>query len=181
MPDQSPASAPTPPQPPPRWTPYAVIGLLALVAGWVLRLIYEVDPEAVKLLSDRELVQALADSRTGLRVGDGLLLLGGSLLGWSPPLPSLRGGGGSGGSSIGTGLGVGIVLGTAALTAGCLAREVRAEHDAQVDWTPRPECRFEAFADGESVFTLTAPTSCEPPPNICPAPPAPTPTPEPEQ
>lgn len=61
---------------------------------------------------------------------------------------------------------------------GCLAREVRAERDAQVDWTPRPECRFEAFADGESVFKLTAPTSCEPPPNVCPAP---EPAPEPEQ
>lgn len=61
---------------------------------------------------------------------------------------------------------------------GCLARQVRAEHDAQVDWTPRPQCRFEAFADGESVFTLTAPTACEPPPNVCPAPPAPTPEPE---
>lgn len=66
----------------------------------------------------------------------------------------------------------------AASLGGCLAREVRAERDAQVDWTPRPECRFEAFADGESVFTLSAPTACEPPPNVCPAP---APTPEPEQ
>ena len=175
MPDQS------PPPPPTRWTPFAVFGLLALIAGWALRLIYEVEPEAVRLLSPEALAAALAESRTGLRVGDGLLLLGGSLLGWSPPLPGIRGGGGgSGGSSIGTGLGVGIVLGTSALMAGCLAREVRAEHDAQVDWTPRPSCRFEAFADGESVFTLTAPTSCEPPKNICPSPP-PEPAPEPEQ
>jgi hypothetical protein len=69
-------------------------------------------------------------------------------------------------------------------SAGCLAREVRAEHEANIDWQARPTCRFEAFADGESVFTLTGPNTCDPPPDLCPVPeaePAPTPTPpEPE-
>lgn len=184
MPDQS-ASQPPTPTPPSRWTPANVLALVALCAGWLLSLVFELDPEDVRTLTPEAFAAALAESRTWVRVGNGLMTLAATLLGWSIPLPSLRGGGhggsgGSGGSSIGTGLGVGIVLVSASLLAGCLAREVRAEHDAQVDWQPRPTCRFEAFADGESVFTLTAPTSCEPPPNVCPAP-QPEPAPEPEQ
>lgn len=184
MPDQS---QPPTPAPPSRWTPANVFGLLALLSGWLLTLYFELDPEDVRTLSSEAFAAALAESRTWVRVGNGLMTLAATLLGWSIPLPSLRGGGrggsggGSGGSSIGTGLGVGMVLVATSMLSGCLAREVRAEHDAQVDWQPRPTCRFEAFADGERAFLMTGPNTCEPDPDICPVVPPPEPEPAPPE
>lgn len=53
---------------------------------------------------------------------------------------------------------------------GCLARQVRAEHSIDVDWRPRPTCRIETFADGESVQVIEGDMACDPPPDLCPAP-----------
>jgi len=153
----------TVPVPPSRWTPYAVIGLLALVAGWIVRLIYEVDPEAVVLMSPADLASAIAESRTGIRLGDGLLLLGGSLLGWSPALPGLTGGGGrpGAGGSIGTGLGVGLVLASAAVATGCAPRHVVAETSVEVVIKRGPPCRISVHADGELVGRVDWSKWCE--------------------
>lgn len=160
MPDQSPPAQPPTTAPPSRWTPQAVIGLLCLVAGVILRLAFEVDEGLAKTLTDTELAKALAEARTGLRIGDGLLLLGGSLLGWAPPLPALRlpGGGGSGPT---TGLTVGLVLGTGAMLAGCAPRHVVAEQSVDVEIRRGPPCLIRVLADGELVARVDWSKRCE--------------------
>jgi hypothetical protein len=128
-------------------------------------LVYEVEPEAASMLSPQQLAAALAEARTGLRVGDGLLLLGGSLLGWSPPLPSLRGG--SSGGGIGTGLSVGLVLGTGALVAGCAGGTVRADRAwaelADHPNEPPPACKLTLYVDGEQAGPTIYARRCEKP------------------
>lgn len=127
-----------------RWTPQAVIGLLCLVAATVVR----------RLVNEPDLA-------------DGLMLLGGSLLGWAAPLPPVKPGGhGPGGS--GTGLIVGVVLGALAMLApGCGAAQVRAEESVQFQRRPGPTCYVRTVVDGEIVQELEAPFTCVPPPEFC--------------
>ncbi len=138
----------------PRWTPQAVIGLLCLVAATVLR--------------------RLLDDDTGRDVADGLMLLGGSLIGWAPALPPVKppsGSGGSGPSNTITGLVVGLVLGMLAMLApGCLAREVRAEESVTWQRAPGPTCYVRLQVDGETAIEVEAPFACVPPPAFCGAP-----------
>lgn len=61
----------TPATPPPgRWSPAAVFGILCFIGAIVTR-------------------RALTDPAIGSDIADGLWMLGGALLGWSPPLPSV--------------------------------------------------------------------------------------------
>lgn len=132
--DQS--TPPTPPPPPPsRWTPQAVIGLLCLVAASVLR--------------------RVLDDDTGRDLADALMFLGGSLVGWAPPLPAVKPTGGKGGGGT-TGLLVGCILASLAMLApGCgtverngdvLAFQLRPDPER-----PRPACLYRLTVDGELV------------------------------
>lgn len=103
----TPAPAPAPAQPPSRWTPQAIIGLLCLVAATVLR--------------------RVLDGDTGRDVADGLMFLGGSLVGWAPSLPPIKPPDGKGGGGT-TGLLVGAILASLAMLApGCASREVNGD------------------------------------------------------
>lgn len=121
----------------PRWTPQAVIGLLCLVAATVLR--------------------RLLDDDTGRDVADGLMLLGGILVGWAPALPPVKPpSGGSGPGNAATGLIVGAVLGLLSILApGCASTErdgdtlqVRLRDDPQ---RAKPACLYRIGLDGELI------------------------------
>lgn len=119
-----------------RWTPQAVIGLLCLVAATVLR--------------------RLLDDDTGRDVADGLMLLGGSLVGWAPALPPVKPPGGNGPGNAATGLIVGGLLGLLSMIApGCASTEVNGERIryALRDDPARaaPACLYRVTVDGELV------------------------------
>lgn len=118
-----------------RWTPQAVIGLLCLVAATVLR--------------------RVLDDDTGRDVADGLMLLGGSLIGWAPALPPVKPGGHGPGNAA-TGLIVGSVLGLLSMIApGCASTERNGERIGYVlrDDPGRapPACLYRVTVDGELV------------------------------
>lgn len=135
-----------------RWTPQAVIGLLCLVAATILR--------------------RVLDDAMGRDVGDGLMMLGGALIGWAPALPPIKPpGGGSGPGSPGTGIIVGLALGAAAMLApGCGAAQVRADESVVWQRRPGPDCYVRLLVDGEEAITVEAPFACSPPPEFCAAP-----------
>ena len=96
------------PAPPSKWTHQAVIGLLCLVAATVLR--------------------RVLDGDAGRDVADGLMFLGGSLVGWAPSLPPIRPPDGKGGGGGTTGLLIGCILASLAMLApGCASREVNGD------------------------------------------------------
>lgn len=137
MSDDKPTLPVTAPLPPSRWTPQAVIGLLCLVAATVLRRVLDED--------------------TGRDVADGLMFLGGSLVGWAPSLPPIKppdGGKGGGGT---TGLLIGCILASLAMLApGCgtierngdvMAFRLRPDPER-----PKPACLYQLTVDGELVL-----------------------------
>ena len=124
------------PQPASRWTPQAVIGLLCLVAATILRRVLDED--------------------TGRDVADGLMFLGGSLVGWAPSLPPIKPPDGKGGGGT-TGLLVGCILASLAMLApGCASREVRGHELRPVLYDhptkPPPACLYRVTIDGELVL-----------------------------
>lgn len=133
------AAAAQPPAVQSRWTPQAVIGLLCLVAATVVR----------RVVNEPDLA-------------DGLMLLGGSLLGWAAPLPPVRPGG-SGPGGAGTGIVVGVVLGALAMLApGCGPRNIVLEADdppPTFDVRRGPPCRMSLIALGEEQAVVTHDTA----------------------
>lgn len=139
-----------PPRAASRWTPQAVIGLLCLVGAVILR----------RVLGEH-----------GPEVADGLSLLGGSLVGWAPPLPPIKPGGGPGGAW--TGLGVGLLLATLAMLApgcGTSPRVVQAEQSVRLQVQEGPPCAIVLTADGELVARVDWVHRCELPAPVAPAP-----------
>lgn len=119
-----------------RWTPQAVIGLLCLVAATVLR--------------------RVLDDDTGRDVADGLMFLGGSLVGWAPALPPIKPPDGKGGGGT-TGLLIGCILASLAMLApGCASREVHGQTISPIVYDhptkPRPACLYRVTVDGELVL-----------------------------
>jgi len=132
--------------PPSRWTPQAVIGLLCLVAATVLR--------------------RVLDDAAGRDVADGLMFLGGSLIGWAPALPPIKppdGGKGGGTGSTTTGLLIGLVLGGLAMALpGCGTLEVTAKHSSGIVIKRGPPCDMSLWADGERQCGVRSETErCE--------------------
>ena len=141
-----------------RWTPQAVIGLLCLVAGVVLRLGFSVEPAYAIGLSAAELHQALHDANVAFRVGEGLALFGGALLGFAPALPAPKAPGGGPMS----GILLGLVLGGSALLVGCGPRLVTAERSIAVDIRRGPPCVVEVHVDGRLESRAEWSKRCEP-------------------
>lgn len=134
-----------------RWSPQAVIGLLCLVAAVVLRRVLGED---------------------GHEVADGLSLLGGSLVGWAPPLPPIKPHG-TGPGSAGTGLGIGLLLATLAMLApgcGTSPRVVQAEQSVRLQVQEGPPCAIVLTADGKLVARVDWVHRCELPAPVAPAP-----------
>jgi len=123
-------------QPSSRWTPQAVIGLLCLVAATILRRVLDED--------------------TGRDVADGLMLLGGSLVGWAPSLPPIKPPDGKGGGGT-TGLLVGCILASLSMLApGCVSAQQSGERltfalrdDPE---HPAPACLYRVTIDDELVL-----------------------------
>jgi len=140
-----------------RWTPQAVIGLLCLVAGVVLRLGFGVDPAEVETLNAAALAEAIKAANTAFRVGEGLALLGGALLSYAVPLPVPKGGSGPG-----AGLVLGLALGGGAMLAGCGPRLVTAERSQAVEIWRGPPCVVEVHVDDKLEFRSEWSKRCEP-------------------
>ena len=88
-------------------------------------------------------------------MGTALTVLGGMLLGWSPPLPGV-GGASRGNARIGF-LVVAAVAGALALgLGGCGATQVKADDAVDVDVWNGPPCKVVVKADGETVSTITS-------------------------